>query len=154
MSIVTYGYLDFSGEPSQVGFEILDLTAGNFAAQTTPVIEGGALEAAISALTLCTLQTVNIAAINASTGNAAPVSQYAQRESGLLVTYQDTVNGKKYRLTIPGPDLANLAQAGTDMINPLAPAWTAFVAAFEANAHSELGNTVNVLGGRFVGRNR
>lgn len=154
MPPVSYTYLDFSGEQSRVSFDILTLNAGNFAGQTGPVVEGGALEAALSALSLCTLQKVNVSAISEETGNVAPVSPYAQREHGLLVTYQDTVNGKKYSLTIPGPDYANLAIAGTDQVNPAAAAWTAFVTAFEANAHSELGNTVTVLGGRFVGRSR
>jgi hypothetical protein len=153
-SKVGYAFLDASGEISRVEMNITTLTAGNFAATTGAVASGGALADAISGLSLCTLANVDIVADRTATGGAAPVSNYAQREIGLLVSYQDSVTGKKYRVTIPGPDWATIGQAGSDMVDPADALWTAFVSAFEANVISEAGNAVTILGGWLVGRNR
>jgi len=146
--------LDASGELSRVELNITTLSAGNFAAVTGAVNATGALAGAIEGLTLCTLANCDIVAERVATGDPAPVSMYAQREIGLLVSYQDATTGKKYRMTIPGPDWATIGQAGSDQVNPSVQAWTDFVTAFEANVKSEVGNAVTVMGGWLVGRSR
>jgi len=153
-SKVGYTFLDASGETSRVEMNIATLTAGNFAATTGAVEAGGALADAIGALSLCALANVDIVADRTATGAEAPTEMYAQREIGLLVSYQDSVTGKKYRITIPGPDWATIGTVGTDKVDAADALWTAFVSAFEANVLSEVGNAVTVMGGWLVGRNR
>jgi hypothetical protein len=153
-SKVGYTFLDASGEKSRVDVNITTLTAGNFAATTAAVEDGGALAVAIAAMSHCVLTNVDIVASRTANGDPAPTELYAQREIGLLVSYQDSVTGKKYRITIPGPKWADMGMVSTDKVDPANELWTAFVSAFESDAKSETGNAVTVLGGWLVGRNR
>lgn len=153
-STVNFTFIDRSGELSTVGMNFPTTTGANIAAQSASIVTGGALADAIAALSLCTFGSSALTAAKVDNSSAIPVSAYAQRELGLLVTYADAVTGKKYHVTIPGPDWATLGQSGTDVINPAAAAWTTFCTAFEAAAVSPDGNAVNVVSGRLVGRNR
>lgn len=86
--------------------------------------------------------------------NATPTSNLANRESKMLVSYEDTTTFKRYILTVPMPDLANMAiLAGTDLFDMSDAPLSAFITAFEANAKSQDGNPVNVLSCKVVGRN-
>jgi hypothetical protein len=78
----------------------------------------------------------------------------ANAGSVLRINLQDTVTGKKYRMTIPaykpalvtdGSDVANFADGA---------ALQALKTAIEANVHSEFDNPVDVLSGEFVEQSR
>jgi hypothetical protein len=71
---------------------------------------------------------------------------------GLRVFYQDDVTGKKYHLTIAGPQVEDYPAAGTDELDITAGDLAVFVSAFETNAESEAGNAVTVYAARLVGR--
>lgn len=149
-------FLDTSGELSRVDIYTPDVTAGNIAAildDANPA-HAGSLAEAVAALSLCTAHSHDVLAVKAIDSSTPPVSQYAQRELGLMVTYSDNVTGRIYHVTIPGPDWTNLGQAGTDMVLTSAAAWTAFVTLFNSVARSQDGNAVTVMSGRLVGRNR
>lgn len=153
---IAFTFADVSGENSRSDVLVPDLTAGNIAGIMTNADpdQAGTLGAAIAALSLCQLSAYSVTATAAQTAQAAATDMYAQRELGLMVSYRDTVTGRLYRFTIPGPDWANLGLAGSDQVNPAAAAWTAFVTEFEGQAVSQDDNPVEVISGRLVGRSR
>lgn len=153
---VVLSFLDASGETGRVAYSIPDVTAANLAASLDQSVfaTAGGLAAAIASLSLCTPVGTELVANNDKLTPTPPGSLYAQREIGLMVSYADNVNAKKYRITIPGPDWANIGLAGSDQIDPNDAAWTAFKTAFETHAVSPDGNAVTVTGGQLVGRNR
>lgn len=148
-------FLDYSGENGRVDF-YMNVAGTDYAGVIAEAAKGtaGSVAAEICGLSDCTCTVSDIQAVSTKYGDPAPVVKTAQREMGLMVTYVDTVTGKKYRITIPGPKWATLGQAGTDKVDTTQALWTAFVTAFEAHAVSEVGNAVTVLDGRLVGRNR
>lgn len=90
--------------------------------------------------------------------DAATLSNLAQRENKLLVTYEDTTTHEKYNLTIPAIDLTKLAfvPGAKDAVRlDSSAAITAWIAAFEALASppEDMTHAVKVLKMRFVGRN-
>lgn len=144
-------YRDYSGETSPFTVYCVELTAGNFAATGTALQTLGTATNALSrgqpAKSVLTAQENVISAANATD----PV---AQREMKWLVSYRDTTTNKKYSLEIPCADLTTDNLAGnTDEADLTSTEWAAWVTAFEAIAKSEVGNAVEVLGARFVGRN-
>lgn len=153
---IGYTFTDISGENSRVDLYVADLTAGNIAATLAAANPTGAgnLGAAIAALSLCQPAKYDVMAFTGPGSAVVPTDMYAQRELALMVTYQDTVTNRLYRISIPGPDWATIGLAGSDSVNTANAAWTAFVTAFEAIAVSQDGNPVNVTGGHLVGRNR
>lgn len=151
-----FTFLDRSGETSRVDMPCADLTAGNIASQLATILPAtaGGLGEAIAAVSLCTPQSVDVVAAKTALSNVVPVSPYAQRELGLMVSYTDNTTHRSYRITIPGPDWANLGQANSDLVDPAAAGWTTLVTALEAHVVSPDGNAITVTGGRLVGRNR
>ena len=152
---VTHSLIGYSGEQSGVKFYLPDVTAAHYDDVTGngPTDNVGALRLGLAAITLLNYTRHTVTTEQYGDAGTLPSSPYAQREIKLLVSYRDTVTSKKYRVEIPGPNLANLAQAGTDVVdhvNNIVAA--AFVAVMEANAVSPDGNTIAVEGMRIVGR--
>lgn len=141
--------LDFSGEKSTTRVSTLSLTdSADFA------LKSQAFEDAIVALTLGTKNAAT-ASKQYRYSSVAPVDQQAQRETKLLVRYQDAVTGKNYGFTIGTVDLEALTMiAGSDEvdINDGGVA-AALVSAIEDFVASPSGNNVLVTGMRHVGRN-
>lgn len=156
VSKVHYVFLDKSLEKSSCDIYIPALTAVNIAASLDKVnpTTAGELGILLQGLSLCTCIGESVSAAENKFAQTTPGDNYAQREMGLLVTYSDTVTGKSYRMTIPGPDWGNISANGTDLVDGVDAEWTAFKAAFEAFAVSPDGNAVTISGGRLVGRNR
>lgn len=156
VSKIGLSFMDHSSEVGRVDYYVAGVTAGNLAGTLSGALPatGGSLAAAMCALSGCTCIISDVQAAQNQFAKTPPASAFAQRELGLLVTYQDTVTKKNYRLTIPGPAWDTIGQVGSDLVDPNAAAWTTFVTAFEANALSPDGNAVTVTGGRLVGRNR
>lgn len=145
MAIYRMPVTDHSNERSTVRWNIAD-------AATDPQIT--ALRDAIAGITLGTLgdvtfvdETAKDAGSNAPSGNA-----FAQREMKWLVSYTDNVTNQVYKVEIPTADLGELV-ANTDLLDTVAAAGAAFVAAFEAIFLSPDGNAVTFVSARFVGRN-
>lgn len=153
--LITFTFIDHSGEQSRVSFSTPDLDATNIDGYSNTTLTNplGDLKAAIDALTLLNEVKINVTATEIVSPPTLPADENAQREQGLLIKYVDTVTAKKYRFTIPGIDRTLVAQAGTDIVdfgNNLLVA--ALVAAFEADYVSELGNPVSVYAASMVGR--
>jgi len=155
-------FIDHSGEGSSVTVITNNLTAGNFA---TKLAQYQALVSAIEGVNLGTLNQSQLTAFVARGSNVPPTNSAAQREIKWLVSYQDNqqyldpptnvvVNngfGKLFSIEIPCAD-PSLVRPNTDIADLLLPAWTAFIAAFEAFALSPYGGSVKVVGARLVGR--
>lgn len=156
VSKVHLTFLDESGEKSSVDYYVPAVDAGTIAAKLDDANPqtAGSTSILMSGLSLCTCIAESLSAADNKFAQTPPGNLFAQREIGLMVSYTDTVTGKNYRLTIPGPDWANIGLSGTDTVDPNDAEWTAFVAQFELKAVSPDGNAVTVTGGRLVGRNR
>lgn len=146
-------FIDASGETSTVSVNMVDITAANF----DTVLDGpsdlpAALQLAIAGCSMCNDYKSQVQLKPVLSSAALPNDQNAQRENALLVTMEDTVTLKKFTLSIPGPDRTLMGIAGSDMVNPASAQWVALVAALENSARSDIGNTINVVGGRFVSR--
>lgn len=143
---------DYSQELSTVEFNFADIAAGggNFDA-----VKGlsDAFGAAVAGVSLCVQATEKLSQVTDPPDASIPNDVYAQREIGLRVFYEDTVTGKQYHITIPGPDLDNIdLLAGTDLADLTDTPVSALVAAMEAGLSPD-GNAVSVLRAVVVGRN-
>jgi len=141
---VTATYADRSSETSTVSFYVDGATADTASA---------AITAAMDAISVGIRRRTDIVDPYAFS-NGTPTSTIANRESKMLVSYEDTTNYKRYVLTVPMPNLTSmLILAGTDLFDMTDEPLAAFITAFEANAKSQDGNAVNVLSCKIVGRN-
>lgn len=151
MSLATILYLDYSGERSSVSFNVGSPSgaAYDWAGLAADV---DAVGDAIDAICLCTRvkDTLNVEIQDGSV--AYPASADAQREAGLRIFYHDTVNNKKYHVTIPGPDKSLMAVQATDKVDWAGAEMAALETAFEANVLSPEGNAVQIDKGVLVGR--
>jgi len=118
--------LDFGGEKTVSKFQGISIGAVNFDAQ---VILQDALETAVNALTIGTINKRRRIASEATVSSTLP-AEAAQREQKWLVMYHDNVTGKKYHMEIGCADTALLA-ANSEQMDHTLGAYTAFVTAFE-----------------------
>ncbi len=148
-AFVRYTIRDHSDEYSTVSFPIGEVTEINWVA-----IDAAAaiLQAAVAAATTGNIATRSMLAYSKHVDDTRPANPYAQREIGLRLFYLDTVNGKKYHLTIPCPDLLVMGQGGTDEIDLTGSLADPIVAAMQVIMQSVDGNPVQVYRGVIVGR--
>lgn len=148
---------DATAEATSTTIRITNLTAGNFAAQATAL---AAFYSATDAITLGEIAKT-FSGNEEIISNAEASDPAAQRESKLLVQYWDTVTQKPYQVTIGTVDFALLHflpgagdQVAFKTSDGAPTEITDWVTAFEAVAKApDTGNTVAVLGMRYVGRN-
>jgi len=140
-------FVDYSSETSSVGIHFPDLTAGNYAAQIVLMDD---LRDAINGVSLGNLQKDSRLAVEQrfAVGNA--VNPFAQRELKWLVRCVDT-NGNAVTFEIPCADLA-LLSPNTDTLDVTTPEGAAMVAAINAGARSNDGETVTFVEAVVVGR--
>lgn len=147
---VTQTMIDHSGEPTRTSFWTGGEVADDY---TVNLTDANDVQTGIAALTLCNFVNLTGQIPIESDVPVLPGSENAQREQALLITYADAVNGKKYHMSIPGIDRNLVAQAGTDVVDIVSNvAMAAFVVIMEANMVSELGNAIEVVAARLVGR--
>ncbi len=149
MSSVSFTIRDRSDEYSAVKFPIPPVDETNWVATHARI---ATLQAALLAATTGNLATRSLQAYREHVDDTNPANPYAQRELGLRLYYLDTVNGKKYHLTIPSPDLLLMGQGGTDLIDLTGSVADPIIAAMEDMMESPDGNPVQVYRGRIVGR--
>lgn len=143
---------DFSDE--------LSLFSANVPVQTSVnidqiITDSLALSAALEGVSLGVQATRKLTNNFAADDGALPAESESQREMAWLVTYRDTVEDRRYTVSIPCPDVTNedLFVQGTGLAFLGDPLWTAFITAFEALIISQDGNAVSVESARFTGRN-
>ena len=152
-SKVNFGIRDYSDETGQVAVYFPDVSSANY----DGVLGSGVgarytnVKDAILGVTLGNLAQVTKVAASESPNNTRPASPFAQRESGLRLYYRDTVTDALHTLTIPAPDLASVATAGTDIV-ALADI-QALVDTLELEALTPNGNALTVESALIVGRN-
>jgi len=153
ISKVHYSYRDRSNEltRSQLYFAPVDDSGDNSALLDPATGAVAVVGTALSLLTKLTQAGTHISIELSPDAGTLPSAADAQREWAIRWSYADTVTGKKYRFDTPGP-IDAVVVAGTDFIDMANALVIAFVAAFEADCLSPVGNAVNVLNGRIVGR--
>lgn len=149
MSEVIFTIRDRSDEYSSVTVPLTDITAANFA---DVMAEISNLQTAILGMTTGTLAQRRVVLSTEKINDTRPSNPYAQRELGLRLFYQDTVNFRKYHLTVPCPDLLLVGQAGSDEIDLTLSVVAVLVNWLESNMTSPDGNSVDVYRGVIVGR--
>lgn len=160
---LTFTMIDYNGEKSTMTIHTGEVTAVSLPGLLDEV---GDLRAAIEGLTIGNVHKEALKVFDTVLENDAAGSPLAQRETGYLITYEDSlpffddpVNaipnegfGKKFTMFIATADLT-LLTGGSDKL-PLNQAQAAaFVTAFEQTARSPYGGTVTVFEIRHVGRN-
>ena len=149
MSVVNFKIIDFSGEYSSVALNIPDVTEVNWLATNTGIL---AIQTAIAGLTAGNIAQRSLTAYAVPVNDTFPSEQYAQRETGLRLFYKDITNGKKFHITIPAPDLALIAEAGSDMVDMTNSIVDALTALLTTWMRSPYGNGVEFYRGVIVGR--
>jgi hypothetical protein len=147
-SLYTMGFIDESGEFSSTRFNMPTLTGANYEGTfgNDPGDVLGDTRLAVAPLTLCNFTNHVVQAVKYADTAIAPTDQDAEREVALIIVYQGSPSGKKYRWSIPGPDRTKFL-AGTDKLDLTDPDVAAFIAHVEANLVTELGETLTVLRG-------
>lgn len=142
-------YNDYSNETSTMGVHTIDLTAGNFTAQTGLAT---ALADAVAAVT----KGQEVKRVYAAFENKTPVvpatDKDIQIERKWLVSAVDAVNGQPVSFTIPTAD-STFVTNNTDKMDLAGTEGAALVSAIEAFVRSVAGNAVTVTEIRLVGRN-
>lgn len=155
MSLLTFVVRDYSDEYSAVTFPLPDIA--NDGSNWGSVVDDGVtdnyggLQTALAALTKGNIAHGTFTAFKRFHNDSRPASKFAQRELGLRLYYQDTVNFKKYHLTIPAPDMDIIDVNGddVDLTNSIV---AAVVTWMQTNMESIDGNPVDIYKGRIVGR--
>lgn len=140
---------DYDDEKTSTSFDMVDITAGNFAAQAALLSD---LNIAIGGLTIGSLYKSTLRAIDNVIDGTPPTNKFAQRETKWLVATIDLVTGKSYRNEIGTANLALLPDGGSDTLDLSDAAPAAFVTAWEAIWRSDVGNAGTVQSIKHVGR--
>ena len=148
-SSVVFTVRDHSDENSTVSFPIGIIDESNWVAVDAKI---ATLQAAVRAATTGNVSFRTLVAYRKIVDDNRPANPYAQREIGLRLFYSDNVNGRKYSLTIPAPDLVVMSQGGTDQIDLTGSLADPLVAAMEAVMQSPDNNPVTIYKGIIVGR--
>lgn len=149
-----FTFLDKSGEKSTHTIYNGAITAISIADFLT---EFGDYRTALAGITIGTIHQESWIGDRTILSQALPASNWAQRETKLLVTYQGDNTDKLFTLEIPTPDLDSLtlAEESDQVVLADDGVMAAWVTAFEQLARSPDSDqeTVTVLRARIVGRN-
>jgi hypothetical protein len=141
-------FKDFDNEGSNVAVRIVDLTAGNIAAQIALV---DTLETALAGVTRGAVSGRDVLASTREDAYTLPVDGDAQRETKWLVSGVDS-EGFNCSLEIPTADLT-LLTSGTKNLSISAGAGAALADALNDMWRSKQGNAVTVTSIIHVSRN-
>jgi len=153
MSFVTHIILDRSAEVSFTRHYLPTINAGNYTAVTGNTVgqNVGNLRLALAAVILGNFVRHEVTAQEAVFPTTPATSEFAQRETKLLVRYVSTAN-RRGSLEIPGPNLTLLAQPNTDEIDMSVTEFQDFKDLLESDFRDSYGDTVTVTDARIVGR--
>jgi len=142
-------FIDHDSEASGVGVNMIDLNAGNIAAQLALV---ATLVAAIEAVSIGTLRNEQVIATTTDIAGVAPADPFAQRETKFLVRGVDA-SGFVSTIEIPAANLA-LLSGGSGTVSVTAGAGLALKNALDALWRSPRSDTaVTTESITHVGRN-
>lgn len=107
----------------------------------------------LEAISDCVLDGETITEVMATVDGTPASTATARREIGIRVFYSDVTEGTKYHFTIPGPEVAEYPDQGSEDIDLTAGDMALLVAGLEADCVSPLGNAISINSAKFVGRN-
>lgn len=151
MSLANISYLDFSGEKSSVSFNVATPAGATYDWDALVAVVD-TIGDAIDAICLCTRGNDALRVVVQTGSQALPADEEAQRELGLRILYVDNVTAKKFHITIPGPDLSLMLNAGFDQVDWGETEMAALETALETNMLSPDGNAITITNGYIVGR--
>lgn len=151
MGLLTARFRDYSDEYSTLTVHVDDQDGADVWTQVTGWAQG--LETALEGLSIATLVSIHYRQGAIAEDDTRPASAFAQRETGLRMFYSDDVDGAKYNITVPAPDLTAVAQEGTDDVPLSVTEVAALVTWMQANMLSPQGNAITVDRAVIVGRN-
>jgi hypothetical protein len=146
-------FRDYSDELSTVSFPVAE-PAGDGSDYAAILADMGDIIFALNALSIGSIIRYSLTVNYTETGDGRPSNNYAQRESGLRLFWEEGVSPfAKGHLTVPMPDLLLVATAGTDEVDIAGvTVVNALVALLEANMQSPAGNDIEFYRGVIVGR--
>lgn len=141
--------IDRSGEKSSISVPKLDSTGlDTFQANIT---DAANLLVHLEAISLMPVYSITFTQVIENPQPSAPVDVlYADRESGIRFIMRGNTSGKRFSMTIPAPDQANVNRlSGTDLYDLTDEPVAAFVTWLEANftpAYGEVAGETTVEG--------
>lgn len=151
MTIITQGFIDYSGEKSSTTWHVAPPDVGDDF--TDAISAANNVQGAIGVVTLCNFTKLNMIHNIETDVPSLPANASAQREMALWIQYVDDTDGTYQSMSIPAPDLPLLAQANTDEVDIVANITAAaLVLVLEANVKSENDNPITVTRMRIIGR--
>lgn len=150
-SLIVAQLLDRSGEPSTIKMRI-PAQAG--AVTITEIISfATSLNTALEAITLMTVAQIYFQQDLLTVDPSVPTDDYANRETGARVFFHNDTTGDKGRITVPAPDLANVARgSANDEFDLTDTEMAALVTWMESN-YDLRGESITVDKALFVGQN-
>jgi len=160
-----FSYRDNSGEISTMSFNTRTITAANLAAIQA---QFATLQTAMGGMLIGRLVEVGLYVNRTRLANENAASQYAQRETKWLVTYEDATEfldapantvlnmgfRKVFTAEIPTADLGGVEMFDDgEKVDLTGIKAVAFIAAFEALVVTPYGGAANVLRIEHIGRN-
>lgn len=142
---------DKSNEKTAFKVNLADVTPANFDAVSTTLL--AEFIGLVEGLSLIEWKDVDLVSEEYGEVGSLPSEPHAQRELKARFEYAAAGNGRKGTVSVPAPDMDDVAQAGSDAINLADIEVAAYVAALETYSVSRDGAGVTVTGGRVVGRN-
>lgn len=143
-------FIDKSGEKSNVTFKIAD--QGGTVTIADILSFGASLETILESISLLTLQNIWFRQGLLTEDPSIPASVWANRENAARVFFTDDVDGQKGRLSVPGPDLANVDRNTQSDEFDLADTEMAALVTFIETYCEIGGNAVTVDKAVYVGR--
>lgn len=144
-------FMDKSGEVSTVVMKIADQIGAT--TMTAVIAFGTTLETELEAISLLRLQNIWFRQSLITEDPGLPTSEYANRENGIRVFFHNDTSNEKGRVTIPGPDLVNVARAaGSDLFDLADTELASLITWMEANLEFD-GESVTVDRAVYIGRN-
>lgn len=155
-SKVTISMVDHSGEITKTQFYVEQLDSTNYDELFNAVTgKVSLMQGALMVATDCEHLSTSLSH-ESDTGTGVPPSTVtAQREIAVRIKYRDTTTNDVGFLTVPGPVTTFYPPTGVpgDVIPLDNTVFAVFILVIEANIVSRLGNAIQVIEGRLIGRN-
>lgn len=147
---VSFKFKDHAGQSSTFALATDDVNAGNLATITTQM---GALKTAIEGVTLGRVANETLLAINTDNGQTAASDPIARREMKWLLRLVDSVTLETLTRELPTAD-PTLTTANGEEADMADAAWVSLKGAIDGIFNNpETGNSLLLVGAKFVGRN-
>lgn len=151
---VSFNLIDYSGERTSTKVHVADI-AGDGANMAAVLASISALQTALLLTTDLNHVSTTFSQVVDTTVATPPSTATAQREIAVRIKYIDSTTNTPYSFTVGGPAVTFYPPQGVpgDYIPLDNAVFAAFITVLEANLKSPVGNAIQVVEGRLVGRN-